>query len=91
MSRYGGFLSPDITPQSTPSKAKSQGRSRQRREPSGVFSLFQPPQIQQFREAFSLIDHDGDGIVGEQDLKHIFTSLGTCVSRAAQPSTAQAE
>ena len=41
-----------------------------------MFSLFQPPQIQQFREAFSVIDHDGDGVVREQDLKHIFTSLG---------------
>lgn len=70
------FLSPDITPQSTPSKLTKAQRSRQRREPSGVFSLFQPPQIQQFREAFSLIDHDSDGVVSEQDLKHIFTSLG---------------
>ncbi|KAI0803201.1 EF-hand protein [Irpex lacteus] len=82
MSRYGGaFLSPDITPQSTPTKSKSQ-RSRARREPSGVFSLFQAPQIQQFREAFSLIDHDGDGVVSEQDLKHIFTSLGIAPSKA---------
>ncbi|GJE86191.1 EF-hand protein [Phanerochaete sordida] len=73
MSRY---LSPDITPQSTPHKSGKAQRSRQRREPSGVFSLFSPPQVQQFREAFSLIDHDGDGVVSEQDLKHIFTSLG---------------
>ena len=72
MSRY---LSADITPQNTPSKLKAQ-KSRQRREPSGVFSLFQPPQIQQFREAFSLLDHDGDGVVTEQDLKHILPSLG---------------
>lgn len=70
------FLSPDITPQSTPTKLSKSQKSRARREPSGVFSLFQPPQIQQFREAFSLIDHDGDGVVSEQDLKHIFTSLG---------------
>ena len=47
-----------------------------RREPSGVFSLFQPPQIQQFREAFSLIDHDGDGVINEQDLRYILPSLG---------------
>lgn len=76
MSRYSGFLSPDITPQSSPSKLTKAQKSRQRREPSGVFSLFQPPQVQQFREAFSLIDHDSDGVVSEQDLKHIFTSLG---------------
>jgi Ca2+-binding EF-hand superfamily protein len=41
-----------------------------------VFSLFQTAQIQQFKEAFSLIDQDGDGIVSEQDLKAIFASLG---------------
>ena len=76
MSRYPYGLSPDITPTSTPSKLTKAQKSRARREPSGVFSLFSPPQIQQFREAFSLIDHDGDGIVAEQDLKHIFSSLG---------------
>lgn len=76
MSRY---LSPDITPQSTPTKLSKSQKSRQRREPSGVFSLFSQPQVQQFREAFSLIDHDSDGVVSEQDLKHIFTSLGAPV------------
>ncbi|TBU25341.1 EF-hand protein [Dichomitus squalens] len=76
MSRYPYGLSADITPTNSPSKLTKAQKSRARREPSGVFSLFSPPQIQQFREAFSLIDHDGDGIVGEQDLKHIFSSLG---------------
>jgi myosin regulatory light chain 12 len=65
------FLSPNVTP----SKLGRQ-KSRGRREPSGVFSLFQTAQIQQFKEAFSLIDQDGDGIVSEQDLKAIFASLG---------------
>ena len=69
------FLSAD--PHGTPSKLTKAQKSRQRREPSGVFSLFQPPQIQQFREAFSLIDHDGDGVISEQDLRHILPSLGT--------------
>jgi myosin regulatory light chain 12 len=41
-----------------------------------VFTLFETPQIQQFKEAFSLIDQDGDGIVSEADLKNIFASLG---------------
>jgi myosin regulatory light chain 12 len=65
-----------LTPNSTPTKLPKSQRSRQRREPSGVFSLFQPNQVQLFREAFSLIDHDADGVVTEQDLKHIFASLG---------------
>ncbi|KAG7098969.1 hypothetical protein E1B28_000856 [Marasmius oreades] len=51
-------------------------KSRARREPSGVFSLFQPSQIQQFKEAFQLIDHDKDGWVTHSDLTQIFASLG---------------
>jgi myosin regulatory light chain 12 len=68
-SKYPAYLSPSTT------LTKSQ-KSRARREPSGVFSLFQAPQIQQFKEAFQLIDHDKDGWVGEGDLREIFTSLG---------------
>jgi len=75
MSRYPDYLSPGVTP-TTATKAL---KSRARREPSGVFSLFQPPQIQQFKEAFSLIDQDRDGIVSEQDLKDTFASLGMSV------------
>ncbi|KAF8898962.1 hypothetical protein BD779DRAFT_1486417 [Infundibulicybe gibba] len=71
MSRYPDYLSPNPTPTKN---TKSQ-KSRARREPSGVFSLFQAPQIQQFKEAFQLIDHDKDGWVNENDLKEIFTSL----------------
>ncbi|KAL0951482.1 hypothetical protein HGRIS_008169 [Hohenbuehelia grisea] len=72
MSRYPDYLSPNPTP----TKLTKAQKSRARREPSGVFSLFQAPQIQQFKEAFQLIDHDKDGWVNESDLKEIFTSLG---------------
>ena len=78
MSRYPAHLSPNITP-TKPGKAQ---KSRTRREPSGVFSLFQPQQIQQFKEAFSLIDQDRDGLVGERDLKDTFTSLGALMKPA---------
>jgi myosin regulatory light chain 12 len=75
MSRYGGNLTPAAP--SSGSRIGTKGRgSRGRREPSGVFTLFQPAQVQQFREAFSLIDQDGDGTVSEEDLKRIFASLG---------------
>jgi len=73
MSRYPDYLSPNVTPTKGFSKSP---KSRTRREPSGVFSLFQPTQIQQFKEAFQLIDHDKDGWVSEGDLKEIFSSLG---------------
>lgn len=72
MSRYPDYLSPNPTP----TKLSKNQKSRARREPSGVFSLFQAPQIQQFKEAFQLIDHDKDGWVNENDLKEIFASLG---------------
>ena len=78
MSRYPAHLSPNITP----TKLTKTQKSRARREPSGVFSLFQPPQIQQFKEAFALIDQDRDGIVSEQDLKDTFASLGMFRSQA---------
>ncbi|KAG6333907.1 hypothetical protein ID866_5192 [Astraeus odoratus] len=69
MSRYPDYLSPGSTPPHI-------HKSRPRREASGVFSLFQPAQVQQFKEAFQLIDHDKDGWVTESDLKEIFASLG---------------
>jgi len=72
MPRYPDHLAPSATP---PHLARSQ-KSRARREPSGAFQLFQAPQIQQFKEAFSLIDQDGDGIVSEKDLKAVFSNLG---------------
>ena len=78
MSHYPAHLSPNITP----TKSGKAQKSRTRREPSGVFSLFQPQQIQQFKEAFSLIDQDRDGLVGERDLKDTFTSLGVCTKPA---------
>jgi hypothetical protein len=78
MSHYPNYLSPNVTP----TKSGKAQKSRARREPSGVFSLFQPQQIQQFKEAFSLIDQDRDGLVGEQDLKDTFTSLGTPAQQA---------
>ncbi|KAI0034158.1 EF-hand [Vararia minispora EC-137] len=73
-SRYAGLLSPG----STPSKSH---KSRARREPSGVFSMFQPPQVQQFKEAFALIDQNRDGIITEQDLRDTFASLGITPSK----------
>jgi myosin regulatory light chain 12 len=74
MSRYGNNLAPPSRPPSR--QLHKASKARIRREPSGVFTLFQPPQVQQFKEAFSLIDQDGDGIVTEEDLKRIFASLG---------------
>lgn len=71
--KYPSSLGPDTLPPGVASKSQ---RSRSRREPSGAFQLFQASQIKQFKEAFSLIDHDGDGVVSEKDLKNVFGNLG---------------
>lgn len=41
-----------------------------------AFAAFDQLQIQEFKEAFNLIDQDKDGIISKQDLKQMFASLG---------------
>lgn len=38
--------------------------------------MFDPQQVKQFKEAFAMIDQDGDGRVTEDDLKVMLSSLG---------------
>lgn len=42
--------------------------------------MFTPQQIKQFKEAFTMIDQDGDGRVTESDLGEMFSNLGTYFS-----------
>lgn len=46
-----------------------------------VFALFKQNQIQEFKEAFTMIDQDRDGIIGDEDLRNIFQQIG----REAEP------
>lgn len=58
-------------------KKSSQGR----REPSGgAYTMFTPQQVKQFKEAFTMIDQDGDGRVTETDLREMLTNLGMHIS-----------
>jgi len=41
-----------------------------------VFALFKQNQIQEFKEAFTMIDQDRDGIIGPDDLGNIFQQIG---------------
>jgi len=41
-----------------------------------VFALFNKTQIDEFKEAFAMIDSDRDGVIGEEDLVGIFNSIG---------------
>ena len=39
--------------------------------------MFDQKQIAEFKEAFSMIDHDSDGFLDKEDLKDMLASLGT--------------
>ncbi|EFO85561.1 hypothetical protein CRE_29149 [Caenorhabditis remanei] len=55
-------------------------RSRAPRPISNVFTTFTQEQIQEFQEAFKMIDQNRDGLIDQDDLKNIFPSLGKDVS-----------
>ena len=43
---------------------------------SSLFSIFDQNQIQEFKEAFNLIDQDKDGIISVDDLNLMLNTLG---------------
>lgn len=49
---------------------------RAQRATSNVFALFNQAQIQEFKEAFTMIDQDRDGIINSNDLGNIFQQIG---------------
>jgi myosin regulatory light chain 12 len=56
-------------------KAKDGGK-RAQRATSNVFAAFPQQQIQEFKEAFTLIDQNRDGFIDIEDLKDMYASLG---------------
>lgn len=64
-------------PAAEPEEKKGGGGGEEKKKFTGnVFALFSQPQIQEFKEAFTMIDNDRDGIIGEDDLAAIFSSTG---------------
>jgi len=51
-------------------------KKRATRAPSNVFAMFDPSSIQEFKEAFSMIDSNKDGFIDKADLKEMLSSLG---------------
>lgn len=56
---------------------KAGSKKKAQRATSNVFAMFDQQQIQEFKEAFSMIDQDRDGFIKDTDLKDMFASLGT--------------
>jgi myosin regulatory light chain 12 len=59
-------------------KTQNRGRTKKRaqRATSNVFAMFDQDQIQEFKEAFNMIDQNRDGFIDNDDLKDMLASLG---------------
>uniref|UniRef100_A0ABI7W8M4 EF-hand domain-containing protein n=1 Tax=Felis catus TaxID=9685 RepID=A0ABI7W8M4_FELCA len=58
---------------------KAPRRARKRAEggaSSNVFSMFDQSQIQEFKEAFTIMDQNRDGFIDKEDLRDTFAALG---------------
>ncbi|XP_006625575.1 myosin regulatory light chain 2, atrial isoform isoform X1 [Lepisosteus oculatus] len=65
----------DMASRKAATKSKAAAK-RSQRGSSNVFSMFEQSQIQEFKEAFSCIDQDRDGIIKKEDLKETYSQLG---------------
>ncbi|XP_025867180.2 myosin regulatory light chain 11 isoform X1 [Vulpes vulpes] len=61
-------------PHQAPKKAKR--RAVAEGGSSNVFSMFDQTQIQEFKEAFTVIDQNRDGIIDKEDLRDTFAAMG---------------
>ena len=57
-------------------KKKGDKKKRAQRATSNVFAMFDQAQIQEFKEAFNLIDQNRDGFIDKEDLKDMYASMG---------------
>ncbi|XP_009077300.1 myosin regulatory light chain 2, smooth muscle minor isoform-like isoform X2 [Numenius arquata] len=58
-------------------KAKTKTtKKRPQRATSNVFAMFDQSQIQEFKEAFNMIDQNRDGFIDKEDLHDMLASLG---------------
>ena len=59
-------------------KTKGRGFAKKRahRATSNVFAMFDQAQIQEFKEAFNMIDQNRDGFIDKEDLQEMLASLG---------------
>lgn len=68
---------------------KAKPKKRAQRATSNVFAMFDQAQIQEFKEAFNMIDQNRDGFIDKEDLADMLASLGNVHSYAntAQPTS----
>merc|ERR1712168_645188 len=72
-------LSDFFLPTKKMSSRKTKGKAmkkRAQRATSNVFAMFDQGQIQEFKEAFNMIDQNRDGFIDKDDLHDMLASLG---------------
>ena len=55
---------------------RQQRKKRPVRMTSNVFAMFDQNQIQEFKEAFNMIDANKDQLVDQEDLANIYSAFG---------------
>ncbi|CAI6361241.1 unnamed protein product [Macrosiphum euphorbiae] len=77
---------PVAEPEAPPSHSSTKHSSRKssskkvRRSGSNVFSMFTTQQVAEFKEGFSMMDWDKDGILGKEDLRATWDKVGKLVT-----------
>jgi Ca2+-binding EF-hand superfamily protein len=74
------FLETNMASRKTTSR-RTTTKKRAQRATSNVFAMFDQAQIQEFKEAFNMIDQNRDGFVDKEDLHDMLASLGKCFTR----------
>jgi len=71
--------------------AKPASKKRAQRTGSNVFAMFTQHQVQEFKEAFQMIDQDKDGFISKKDIRATFDSLGRlCTDAELESMVAEA-
>jgi len=60
--------------------ARGSGSKKAKKSGSNIFAMFSQRQIQEFKEAFGIMDTDKDGILSASDLKNAFAAVGKSIS-----------
>lgn len=70
---------------------RASSKKRAQRSGSNVFAMFTQNQVHQFKEAFSFIDQDKDGIISKKDIRASFDALGRlCSDKELDEMTSEA-
>nr|CAD7263184.1 unnamed protein product [Timema shepardi] len=70
----------EVAPAEEKRQSSRGSRKAAKRTGSNVFSMFSQTQVAEFKEAFQLMDNDKDGVIGKNDLRATFDSLGRLAS-----------